>query len=108
MAYAEIGKNIRAARKQLNMSCEELAEKSGLSAKFIGNIERGEKTVSLDSFVSIANALGASADTLLGSMLVNGYQVKASRLCEQIEALSPNKRKKILELIEVFLKDEDQ
>ena len=35
MAYAEIGKNIRAARKQLNMSREELAEKSGLSAKFI-------------------------------------------------------------------------
>ena len=108
MAYAEIGKNIRAARKQLNMSREELAEKSGLSAKFIGNIERGEKAVSLDSFVSIANALGSSADTLLGSMLANGYQVKASRLCEQIEALSPNKRKKILELIEVFLKDEDQ
>lgn len=106
MAYAEIGKNIRAARKQLNMSCEELAEKSGLSAKFIGNIERGEKAVSLDSFVSIANALGASADALLGSMLVNGYVVKTSMLCDRINALPPKKREKAVELLEVFLRDE--
>ena len=106
MAYAEIGKNIRAARKQLNMSCEELAEKSGLSAKFIGNIERGEKAVSLDSFVSIANALGASADALLGSVLDNGYVVKTSMLCERISALPPKKREKALELLEVFLRDE--
>ena len=106
MAYAEIGKNIRAARKQLNMSCEELAEKSGLSAKFIGNIERGEKAVSLASFVSIANALGASADALLGSVLANGYVVKTSMLCERINALPPKKREKAVELLEVFLRDE--
>lgn len=106
MAYAEIGKNIRAARKQLNMSCEELAEKSGLSAKFIGNIERGEKAVSLDSFVAIANSLGASADALLGSVLANGYVVKTSMLCERINALPPKKREKAVELLEVFLRDE--
>ena len=106
MAYAEIGKNIRAARKQLNMSREELAEKSGLSAKFIGNIERGEKAVSLDSFVSIANALEASADALLGSVLANGYVVKTSMLCERINALPPKKREKAVELLEVFLRDE--
>ena len=107
MAYAEIGENIRAARKQLNMSREELAEKSGLSAKFIGNIERGEKAVSLDSFVSIANVLGTSADMLLGSVLINGYKVKTSALCEQINALPPKKREKVIELIELMLKDED-
>ena len=56
MAYAEIGKNIQAARKQKNLSREALAELSGLSANFIGNIERGEKAVSLESFISIANA----------------------------------------------------
>lgn len=107
MAYSEIGKNIRAARKQLNMSQEELAEKSGLSAKFIGNIERGEKAVSLDSFICIANALGASADALLGSVLTNGYKVKASQLSERIDALPPKKRKKALEMIDLILQDED-
>ena len=106
MAYAEIGRNIQAARKQKNISREELAEKSGLSAKFIGNIERGEKAVSLDSFVCIANVLGVSADTLLGSVLTNGYQVKTSMLCERINALPAKKREKALELLELFLRDE--
>ena len=106
MAYTEIGQNIQAARKQLNMSREELAEKAGLSAKFIGNIERGEKAVSLDSFICIANVLGASADALLGSVLVNGYKIKTSKLCERISALPPKKREKALELLEVFLRDE--
>ena len=107
MAYAEIGKNIQAVRKQKNLSREALAEKSGLSANFIGNIERGEKTVSLESFVSIANALGVSADTLLGDVLTNGYQTKSSILCERINSLSPKKRTMVHELLEVLLKDKD-
>lgn len=107
MAYAEIGKNIQAARVQKSMSREALAELSGLSANFIGNIERGEKTLSLESFISIANALGVSADTLLGDVLKNGYQVKSSILCEQINSLSPKKRMMVHELLEILLKDKD-
>lgn len=107
MAYAEIGKNIQAARVQKNMSRETLAELSGLSANFIGNIERGEKAVSLESFINIANALGVSADVLLGDVLNNGYQVKSSILCERINSLSPKKRALVQELLEVLLKDKD-
>lgn len=107
MAYAEIGKNIQAARVQKNMSRETLAELSGLSANFIGNIERGEKAVSLESFISITNALGVSADVLLGDVLNNGYQVKSSILCERINSLSPKKRALVQELLEVLLKDKD-
>ena len=105
MAYAEIGKNIQAARVQKNMSREMLAELSGLSTNFIGNIERGEKAVSLESFIGIANALGVSADALLGDILKNGYQVKSSILCERINSLSPKKRAMVQELLEILLKD---
>ena len=107
MAYAEIGNNIQAARTEKKMSRETLAELSGLSANFIGNVERGEKAVSLESFISIANALGVSADTLLGDVLKNGYQVKTSILCEQINSLSPKKRTMVQDLLEILLKDKD-
>ena len=107
MAYAEIGKNIQTARVQKNMSRETLAELSGLSTNFIGNIERGEKAVSLESFISIANALGVSADELLGNILKNGYQVKSSILCERINSLSPKKRAMVQDLLEILLKDKD-
>ena len=64
MAYAEIGKNIQAARTEKKMSRETLAELSGLSANFIGNVERGEKAVSLESFISIANGFSISNNLL--------------------------------------------
>lgn len=105
MTYTEIGKNIQAVRMQQKLSREALAERSGLSAKFIGNIERGEKAVSLDSFVSIANGLGVSADVLLGDVLTNGYQIKTSMLCDQINTLNPKKRKLVQNVLEVLLKD---
>ena len=107
VAYTEIGKNIQATRTQKKMSRETLAELSGLSANFIGNIERGEKALSLESFISIANALGVSADTLLGNVLNNSYQVKSSILCEQINSLSPKKRTLVHELLEILLKDKE-
>lgn len=107
MAYAEIGKNIQSVRTQKKMSRERLAELSGLSANFIGNIERGEKAVSLESFVKIANALEVSADILLGSVIRNGYKAKTSLLCEQINALPAEKRKLAHELLEVLLANND-
>lgn len=51
MQFASIGKNIRKYRKQAGMTQDELAEKAGLSTNYIGSMERGEKTPSLESLV---------------------------------------------------------
>lgn len=71
------------------------------------DIENGEKAVSLESFISIANGLGVSADVLLGSVLTNGYQVKTSMLCERINTLSSKKREMVQDLLEILLRDKD-
>jgi transcriptional regulator with XRE-family HTH domain len=52
-----LGENIRAQRKRLRLSQEKLAEKADLHPVYIGDIERGEENVSLDSLVRIAKAL---------------------------------------------------
>jgi transcriptional regulator with XRE-family HTH domain len=44
-------------RKQRGLSQERLGERSGLSGKFIGEVERGEKSISIDSLYHIAVAL---------------------------------------------------
>jgi len=44
-------------RKQRRLSQERLGERSGLSGKFIGEVERGEKSISLDSLYRVAVAL---------------------------------------------------
>jgi transcriptional regulator with XRE-family HTH domain len=44
-----LGQRLRALRKQRLLSQERLGHRSGLSGKFIGEVERGEKSISIDS-----------------------------------------------------------
>ena len=52
-----LGQRLRALRKQRRLSQERLGERSGLSGKFLGEVERGEKSISLDSLYRVAVAL---------------------------------------------------
>jgi transcriptional regulator with XRE-family HTH domain len=52
-----LGQKIRARRTRAKMSQEKLAEKSALSYKYLGEVERGVVNISLDSIVRIAKAL---------------------------------------------------
>lgn len=63
--YKSIGQRIRACRLRLELSQEQLAEHAGVSPTHMSNIETGTTHVSLTTLVSIANALGVTADDLL-------------------------------------------
>ncbi len=78
------------------------AEMTGLSANYISDIERGKSSTRLDKLVVIMNVLECSADDLFSEVLNCGYKVKSSRLSERMEFLSPEKRKKIFEILEIL------
>ena len=63
--YYEIGQRIRRSRLEHGMSQEQASELCGISASFYGNIERGTKKMSLDTFVVICDRLKLSPDYLL-------------------------------------------
>lgn len=63
--YARIGMRIRKERRANGWSQDELAKRCGISMSFIGHIERGTRVMSMDTFVTICNVLGSSADELL-------------------------------------------
>ena len=52
-----LGQRLRALRKQSALSQERLGDRAGLSAKFIGEVERGEKSISIDSLYRVSVAL---------------------------------------------------
>jgi transcriptional regulator with XRE-family HTH domain len=52
-----VGARIRALRKEKGLSQESLGEKGGFHFSYIGQIERGEKNVSLLNIARIADAL---------------------------------------------------
>jgi transcriptional regulator with XRE-family HTH domain len=51
------GRKVRAVRDAANMSRELAAEKSGITANYLGEVERGEKWPSLEIICAIATAL---------------------------------------------------
>ena len=58
----EIGLRIRQKREELKLSRESFAEILGLSDYYIGQLERGERQMSLPVLVKISNCLHISLD----------------------------------------------
>lgn len=103
MQMETIGQNIRKYRQQKKMRQEDLAERTGLSANYIGMIERGDKIPALDTFITITNALGVSADMLLCDVVDTGYDIKGSMLSERISKLPKEEQDRFFAIAEAFL-----
>lgn len=56
---------VRARRKELGLSQEELADRADLHRTFIGHVERAESNVSIDNIAKISEALSLPASELL-------------------------------------------
>ncbi len=52
-----LGQRVRTLRKQRGLSQGRLGDRAGLSGKFIGEVERGEKSISIDSLYRVSVAL---------------------------------------------------
>lgn len=59
------GKKVRAVREAANVSREVAAEKAGITASYLGEVERGEKWPSLEMLRAIATALNSSLPAFL-------------------------------------------
>lgn len=99
-----IGERIKTIRQNKKWTQEQLAEKLGLSAVYIGLIERGEKIPKLETFINIANCLEVSADTLLEDVLTQGYKNKLSRYSVEIEQLNSIDQKRLFHIIDAYLR----
>jgi transcriptional regulator with XRE-family HTH domain len=52
-----LGQAIRNYRKKAKLTQEQLGEQADLNPKYIGEVERTEKTISVDALVRVARAL---------------------------------------------------
>lgn len=71
MDYQDLGRRVRTVRRQMGLTQEELAEKVGISASFLGHIERGTRAASLETLVALCNELCISPVYLLQASLHN-------------------------------------
>lgn len=86
MDYRDFGTRVRTVRRQLGLTQEELSEKVGISASFLGHIERGTRIASLETLVALCNTLNISPVYLLQASLQSsgeGYHFPAETSPEE-------------------------
>ena len=85
-----LGQRLRDLRKQRTLSQQRLGRESGLSGKFIGEVERGEKSISLDSLYHVSVALGVPLPDLTD---VRDKHTVATKDAEKIFAFVSRRRR---------------
>ena len=98
-----MGDRLRDARKRLNMTQEDLAERVDVTTFYIGEIECGAKTPSLDLFIKLIEVLDVSADYLLRDTVSTGNVYGDKRMARKLENLSPKQRAAIEAIIDTYI-----
>lgn len=63
--YKVLGERIREERKRIHLTQAQLANEVGISDTYMGAIERGERSLTLDTLVKLANRIGVTIDYIL-------------------------------------------
>ena len=100
MDLKAVGKRIKAAREQKGLTQEALAELVNLSPMHVSVIERGFKPT---TFCNIANALDASADTLLQDVIDHSADSVPSDLDDLMKGLPAKERRKIYHCVKAYI-----
>ena len=65
MTRQELGARVREIRVTKNLTRDQLASKCELSSKFIYEIEKGKKGLSVESLMKLAKGLSCNCDEIL-------------------------------------------
>ena len=83
MDYKRLGQRIREERLRLHLTQAELAEAIDISDTYMGAIERGERSLTLDTLVRLVNRLGVTVDY----MLADSVSDNDSNIMEQFKQI---------------------
>lgn len=108
MEKAALGQQIRQARQDRGYTRHILAKMAGTGEVYLGEIERGLKMPSLNTFIRIVDALDVSADYLLRDELPSGKEYIYDEITQKLQNLTPRQRKTAADILDAYLKNLDQ
>ena len=94
-----LGQNIKKYRNAAGLTQDRAAELTGLSVNYFRQIELGNKTPRLETFIKIAETLHVSTDILLSGILSWTPEVVTGELQERLNLLPDDKKKYILTVL---------
>lgn len=108
MIDPRIGKRIKQCRERLGLTQEQFAEKTGLTTNYISTVERGASFPRCEKLILIMNALEVSSDAIFCDVLTHTTNYQATALSKELVALSPEAQKRILQMVELMVKQEKE
>ena len=97
------GQRLREQRKAKGWTLEQFAEKTGLSTNYAGDLERGNKTPSLDTFIRIVEVLDVSADVLIRDSVASASHVADDELGRKMSQLTPGQKKAAVDILNAYI-----
>ena len=105
MPSKEFGQRLREQRKLQHYTIEQLADKLNITAHYLGDIERGLKYPSFDTFILLVNTLEVRADYFLRDVANPSAEVFRHDLLQKIKDLPPEKQRAATDIFEAVLKN---
>ena len=97
--YHVLGQRIQKIRKRKHISQAALSAMIDKSSGYISYLERGTKVMSLETFVSIANALEVSTDSLLNRQLAVAIEISNTEAQKLFSNCSPYETYVLLDVL---------
>lgn len=94
----EAGERIRFIRKTRGITRDSLAEKAGISSKFLYEIEQGKKRFSAEALCRIAEVLDVSCDYIMFGKL--GQVVDETGITEVIALFDNDQQRKLIPILQ--------
>ncbi|MGO4107970.1 helix-turn-helix domain-containing protein [Paenibacillus sp. YAF4_2] len=105
-----IGDNIRAIRKQKGFSQEQLALRAEINGSYMGQVERGEKSPTIDILGKIAQALKCPLEELVhlpGTAREEQSSSYADKIANQLQGLSVKEQEAVYKFVKQLVQFKD-
>lgn len=86
-----LGEIFKEYRLKNSLTQEKIAEKLGISVKYISRIENGIGGVKVETLINYANILGISPNTIFDKLIINENLIPEMQLSKTVCSLSNEK-----------------
>ena len=100
--YKELGARIRAERRRKALTQEQLSEITGISESFLGHIERGGRTLSIETLAKLANALNLSIEYIVCGEFSYQPDMLPAEIHENLNRMSSSQRTVFLKIMKTL------
>ena len=102
MDYKKLGDRIRQERRRLGLTQSKLAEDIDISDTYMGQIERGERSLTLDTLIRLVNRLDVTIDFLLSDYVIDADENIINQLKQIIDNQSQKHKQMAVDVLKTI------